>query len=468
MQSLHWSNCDKNLTENVLMPDARTSILAGMYNVHHAFRGIIFSIFIALPLAAQSLSRLKLEQSTDLQTWQSIAVTPGMVDANGQLLVPTSGAGKFYRMQVELIQPLSLSAQPASATVASGSGTTLSVTASGTGPFTYQWYQGAVGTTTTPVGTNSASFATPALSETTTYWVRITNAAGSVDSGLATVTVGSSTPADLALIPAGAFQMGVTSGDTDSYAPSVSVTVSAFYMGKNEVTKALWDGVRTLAVANGYTDLATGAGKASNHPVGNVSWWDVIKWCNARSEKEGLTPCYTVSGSVMKTGSAAPTVNWSANGYRLPTEAEWEKAARGGVGGKRFPWGTDTISHSQANFWNGGSESYQSGTIGDHPTYATGEIPYTSPVGSFAANGYGLHDMAGNVWEWCWDWYEGSTYVNGATNPRGPASGTYRVTRGGSCSSDAVNCRAAYRDAKTPSFKFFNRHGFRVARSSVP
>ncbi len=443
-------------------------MLSGMYNVHHAFRGIIFSIFIALPLAAQSLSRLKLEQSTDLQTWQSIAVTPGMIDANGQLLVPTSGAGKFYRMQVELIQPLSLSAQPASATVASGSGTTLSVTASGTGPFTYQWYQGAVGTTTTPVGTNSASFATPALSETTTYWVRITNAAGSVDSGLATVTVGSSTPADLALIPAGAFQMGVTSGDADSNAPSVSVTVSAFYMGKTEVTKALWDGVRALAVANGYTDLATGAGKASNHPVQTVSWWDVIKWCNARSEKEGLTPCYTVSGSVMKTGSAAPTVNWSANGYRLPTEAEWEKAARGGVGGKRFPWGTDTISHSQANFWNGGSESYQSGTIGDHPTYATGESPYTSPVGSFAANGYGLHDMAGNVWEWCWDWYGGSAYVNGATNPRGPASGENRVTRGGSCSSDAVNCRAAYRDSKLPSFKFFNRHGFRVARSSVP
>lgn len=274
-------------------------------------------------------------------------------------------------------------------------------------------------------------------------------------------------PEGFSFIPAGAFTMGRTGGDTDSNAPPVTVTVSAFYMGKNEVTKALWDEVRALAVVNGYTDLATGAGKASNHPVQTVSWWDVIKWCNARSEKEGLTPCYTVSGSVMKAGATVPTVNWSANGYRLPTEAEWEKAARGGVGGKRFPWGTNTISHSQANFWNGGGFSYQSGTTDYHPTYATGLTPYTSPVGSLAANGYGLHDMAGNVLEWCWDRYGGSTYVNGATNPRGPSSGTYRVFRGGSWKDWAYDCRAAYRDYYVLSAQF-NSLGFRVARSSVP
>jgi len=125
----------------------------------------------------------------------------------------------------------------------------------------------------------------------------------------------------LSLIPAGSFTMGRTSGDTDSEAPPVTVTISGFFMGKYEVTKALWDEVRTWGLANGYSDLTAGAGKAADHPVQTVTWWDVIKWCNARSEKEGLTPCYTVSGSVMKTGTTEPTVNWTANGYRLPTEA---------------------------------------------------------------------------------------------------------------------------------------------------
>ena len=271
-------------------------------------------------------------------------------------------------------------------------------------------------------------------------------------------------------IPAGPFTMGRTSGDTDSNAPPVNVTVSQFYMGKSEVTKAEWDVVRTWAISNGYTDLGAGAGKASNHPVQSVSWWDVIKWCNAKSQKEGLTPCYTVSGSVMKTGTTAPTVNWTANGYRLPTEAEWEKAARGGVSGRRFPWGTDTISHNKANYYASTSYSYDvSGSVNNyHPTYAEGGFPYTSPVGSFAANRYGLHDMAGNVWEWCWDWYGASTYVNGASDPRGAASGTNRVLRGGSWDfNGAAYCRAAYRNSGTPSFTF-GTGGFRVARSSVP
>ena len=129
--------------------------------------------------------------------------------------------------------------------------------------------------------------------------------------------------AELALIPAGSFTMGSTSGDADQISPPVTVNVSAFYMGKNEVTKDLWVEVRNWATTNGYTDIAAGAGKASNHPIQTVSWWDVIKWCNARSEKEGLTPCYTIGGEVMKTGTTIPAVNWTANGYRLPTEAEW-------------------------------------------------------------------------------------------------------------------------------------------------
>ncbi len=278
-------------------------------------------------------------------------------------------------------------------------------------------------------------------------------------------------PADLALIPAGSFAMG-DALDGIGDAPPHTVTVSGFYMAKNLVTKADWDTVRTWAISNGYSDLSTGAGKASNHPVDVISWCDTIKYCNARSQKEGLTPVYYTNDAqttVYKTGNVNVTdaqVKWAANGYRLPTEAEWEKAARGGMSGKRFPWG-DTISQSQANYCASSAfSSYDlSGAVNNyHPTYGG----YTSPVGSFAANGYGLNDMAGNVLQWCWDWYS-STYETGSpTDPRGFFTGTYRVYRGGSWGSSPGICRVTFRShAYTPSV-LTGKIGFRVARSSVP
>jgi formylglycine-generating enzyme required for sulfatase activity len=271
-------------------------------------------------------------------------------------------------------------------------------------------------------------------------------------------------PAGFSLIPAGAFTMGdALDGGGDAH----TVNVSAFCMARNLVTKVEWDTVRTWAASNGYTDLAAGAGKASNHPVQTVSWWDGVKYCNARSQKEGLTPVYTVGGAVMKSGTTAPAVNWTANGYRLPTEAEWEKAARGGLSGKRFPWG-DTISQTQANYIANPGYSYDlSGAVNNHhPTYATGSTPYTSPVGSLAANGYGLNDMAGNVWQWCWDWY--GTYATGTpTDPRGVSSGAYRVRRGGSWADGAFSCRVANRGSFGPAYSS-DFIGFRVVRSSVP
>ena len=264
--------------------------------------------------------------------------------------------------------------------------------------------------------------------------------------------------------------MGNLIGDSDiANAGKVSVTLSPYYMAVNDTTKAQWDTVRTWAATNGYTDLAAGAGKAANHPVQTVTWYDVVKWANAASEKEGLTPCYTVSGEVYRIrNSNAVRCNWNFNGYRLPTEAEWEVAARGGLSGKRFPWG-DTISQSQANYSASTSPSYYaydlSGSVNNfHPTYKTGKWPYTSPVGSFAANGYGLYDMAGNVVQWCWDWHE--VPYAGGTDPRGVGDGSARVLRGGYWYLPANFARSAFRGNGSPSFAN-DSVGFRLVRGRL-
>ena len=279
------------------------------------------------------------------------------------------------------------------------------------------------------------------------------------------------TSESFALIPGGSFTMGDSlDGMTD--APPHAVNVSAFYMQKKGVTKADWDAVRAWGLLNGYTDLAAGAGKADNHPVQTATWYDVVKWCNARSEKEGLTPCYYTDAAqtlIFKTGTKNidnTMVKWAANGYRLPTEAEREKAARGGLGGLRFPWG-NTISHANANFLNGGGESYQTGAGGYDPKWGTGGFPYTSPAGSFPANAYGIFDMAGNVWEWCWDWYDAAYYgASPAIDPQGPAFGAVRVVRGGRWNGDASDCRVAGR-AGDPSGAAYNAAGFRPVHSNL-
>lgn len=428
-------------------------------------------------LAAESLSRLRLEESTDLKTWQSIAITPEMIDANGHFILPSDSPVRFYRMQVEAIKAPVITDQPAPITIIRGQIATLTVIAIGSQPLTYQWYEGTSGMTNNPIGDNSPWFDTPFLTSAKNYWVRVTNEAGSIDSEIATVKPGNllGNSSEFVLIPAGSFTMGRTSGDTDVNSPPVSVTLSAFYIGKHEVTKALWDEIVPWATSNGYADLPTGGGKAPDHPVHSIGWLDAVKWCNARSEREGLTPCYYVGGKVMKTGSMAPSANWSSNGYRLPTEAEWEKSARGGIAGKRFPWGTDTINHSQSNYLSSISIRFDSSgnSSSFHPRFSAVDLPYTSPVGSFPANGYGIHDMAGNVCEWCWDWYGDSTYMSGSVDPRGPASepyrNPYRIFRGGSWYSYANDCRASSRTNYFSPFVYSDKSGFgfRIARSSA-
>jgi len=256
-------------------------------------------------------------------------------------------------------------------------------------------------------------------------------------------------PFGMAFIPAGSFPMGD--------APVRSVVVSSFYLDRFEVTKELWDQVYQWAAGNGYgfDQQASGSGVAANHPVQTVSWYDVVKWCNARSQKENRTPAYYTDAAqtlIYKSGDVnltAAMVKWTGNGYRLPTEAEWEKAARGGQAGNDYPWGNG-INSSQANY--GGNK----GTTTPVGYYNGSQVP----AGVDMANGYGLYDMAGNVWEWCWDWY--ASYDATLTDPRGPDSGSGRVIRGGGWVYGSGDLRCAGRYYDTPSSRYSN-YGFRCA-----
>ncbi len=250
--------------------------------------------------------------------------------------------------------------------------------------------------------------------------------------------------------------------------------IDGFWMDESEVTIDQWNQVYSWAITNGYAFENAGQARTNGHPVRNINWFDCAKWCNARSSREGLTPNYWfVSNSfllVYQSGRQSNLV-WQSNGYRLPTEAEWEKAARGGRQRRLFPWGRDTISHANANYFAfpPGTLSYDLGpSAGPDPIYG-GAIGDTSPVGAFPANGFGLHDMAGNVREWCWDWY--GTYSSAYDiNPKGATNGTLRVVRGGDFSSyglssyGAPRCRNAHRAALSPDTAE-GTTGFRCVRA---
>ena len=275
-------------------------------------------------------------------------------------------------------------------------------------------------------------------------------------------------PEGFVQIKGGTFTMGSPANEAGRFDwedPQHQVTVSTFSMGKYEVTVGEFrqfvndTGYKTTAETEGggyvymgreWVEKADASWKnpyftqTDQQPVVLISWYDAVEYCNWQSQRKGLTPAYTKNGT---------NINWNRNadGCRLPTEAEWEYACRAGTTG---PFNTgNNITASEANY--NGHYPYNNNAKG---TYRE----KTVEVGSFAANGWGLYDMHGNVWEWCWDRY--GDYSSGSQrDPAGPYTGADRVLRGGSWGSSARNLRSAGRGNSTPSYRS-SHVGFRLAR----
>ena len=264
-----------------------------------------------------------------------------------------------------------------------------------------------------------------------------------------------SIPQNFVLVEGGTFQMGSLSG-RDNEKPMRQVTVKSFYINKYPVTQKEWFDVmgttirqqRDMQIDRRFAST-TLYGEGGNYPIYYVNWFDAVEFCNKLSEMEGLNPVYTISERTPETGfpvtNAVVTADWNANGYRLPTEAEWEYAAKGG--NKSRPASISREAETlDAEAWHMGNSKGS-----------------TNPVGTKKPNALGLYDMRGNVWEWCYDRYR--TYPREAqTDPTGPASGLNRTRRGGAWDSPGRDASSTSRGSDSPANKFFNM-GFRLALS---
>ena len=254
---------------------------------------------------------------------------------------------------------------------------------------------------------------------------------------------------DFIRISGGTYRMGDQFNEGSSNEKPVhKVTLSDFYISNHEVTFFEYDQYCADTNAKRPDDESWGRG---NRPAINVSWYDAVNYCNWKSEQDNLQKVYRVNGTTV-------SADWSANGYRLPTEAEWEYAARNGGKQVRFGNGKDIADANEMNFDARSDYKENYSRVGDYKGK-------TMPYGSYQASPIGLYDMSGNVWEWCWDWYDADYYAtsDGASNPKGASSGQSRVVRGGSWFNVPNYCRASYRNWINPSFRF-NYLGFRLVR----
>ena len=265
---------------------------------------------------------------------------------------------------------------------------------------------------------------------------------------------------EMVLIPSGTFQMGSNQG-VDANKPVHEVTITkSFYIGKYEITQAEYE----KYCSYGENKPSSRDGIGENHPAYYVSWYDALVYCNKRSIAEGLTPCYSILNStVPDEWGPVPTssdstwdaveCDWNANGYRLPTEAEWEYAARAG---------DNTVD---SLIWSGTSDENE---YNDYVWHGDNSLNTTNEVGRKKANNFDLYDMCGNVQELCWNWYT-STYdttLEGGMDPLGANLGTKRVIRGGSWGTFIAQCAVSTRSSVSP-YNCRSNIGFRVVRSAA-